>query len=80
MSDSEVKPQLRLKERLEILCKEMVEKGILYSEAMAQFERCFIAEVLRKNDGNLLRTASRLGIHRNTLSKKVKERKNGSRV
>jgi DNA-binding NtrC family response regulator len=79
MSEPEIKPQLRLKERLEILCKEMIDKGILYSEAMEQFERCFIAEVLRKNDGNLLRTASRLGIHRNTLSKKVRERKNRRR-
>ncbi len=74
MSDPEVKPQLRLKERLEILCREMVDKGILYSEAMEHFERCFIAEVLRKNDGNLIRSASRLGIHRNTLSKKVRQR------
>ena len=80
MSESEIKPPLRLKERLEILCKEMVDKGILYSEAMEQFERCFIAEVLRKNNGNLLRTASKLGIHRNTLSKKVKERKSRRRV
>jgi DNA-binding NtrC family response regulator len=79
MSEPEIRPQLRLKERLEMLCKEMIDKGILYSEAMERFERCFIAEVLRKNDGNLLRTASRLGIHRNTLSKKVKERKNGRR-
>ena len=80
MSEPEIRPQMRLKERLEILCKEMIEKGILYSEAMDHFERCFIAEMLRKNDGNLLRTASRLGIHRNTLSKKVKERKNGRRA
>jgi DNA-binding NtrC family response regulator len=79
MSDLEIKPPLRLKERLEILCKEMIDKGILYSEAMEQFERCFIAEVLRKNDGNLLRSASRLGIHRNTLSKKVKDRRNQRR-
>jgi DNA-binding NtrC family response regulator len=79
--DPEIKPPLRLKERLENLCREMVEKGILYSEAMEQFERCFISEVLRKNDGNLLRTASRLGIHRNTLSKKVKLhiRRNGKK-
>jgi DNA-binding protein Fis len=79
MSDLEIKPPLRLKERLEILCKEMIDKGILYSEAMEQFESCFIAEVLRKNDGNLLRSASRLGIHRNTLSKKVKDRRNQRR-
>jgi DNA-binding protein Fis len=75
MSEVEPKPPLRLKERLEILCKEMIDRGILYSEAMEQFERCFISEVLQKNDGNLLRTASRLGIHRNTLSKKVKVKK-----
>jgi len=73
---SEDKPPLRLKERLEILCTEMIEKGILYSEAMEHFEGCFIAEVLRRNDGNLMRTAARLGIHRNTLAKKVKQRRN----
>ena len=73
MSDVEIKPPLRLKERLEILCMEMVENGILYCEAMDQFNRCFIAEVMRRNDGNLIRSAACLGMHRNTLSKKVKE-------
>lgn len=73
MSETEVKPPLRLKERLEILCTEMVERGILYSEAMDQFDRCFIAEVMRRNDGNLIRSAACLGMHRNTLSKKVRE-------
>ena len=72
MSDTAAKP-LRLKERLEILCTEMIERGILYSEAMDQFERCFIAEVMRRNDSNLVRTAASLGIHRNTLSKKVRK-------
>jgi DNA-binding NtrC family response regulator len=71
MSENEAKPP-RLKERLEILCKEMVEKGILFPEAMSQFERCFIEEVMRRNGGNLIRTAANLRIHRNTLSKKVK--------
>jgi transcriptional regulator with PAS, ATPase and Fis domain len=78
MSDGEIKRPLRLKERLEILCTEMVEKGILFPEAAEQFERCFIAEAMRKNDENLTRTALSLGIHRNTLSKKVKNlRRNG---
>jgi len=71
MSDIEHKP-LRLKERLEMLCTEMIEKGILFSEATEQFEKCFIAEVMSRNDGNLVRAATHLGIHRNTLSKKVK--------
>jgi transcriptional regulator with PAS, ATPase and Fis domain len=75
MSEGEAKPPLRLKERLENICREMVEKGILYSEATEHFERCFISEVLRRNKGNLIRTASALGIHRNTLSKKVNHSK-----
>jgi|WetSurMetagenome_2_1015567.scaffolds.fasta_scaffold488219_2 transcriptional regulator with PAS, ATPase and Fis domain len=75
MSESEVKPPLRLKERLENICREMVEKGILFSEATEHFERCFIAEVLKRHNGNLIRTASALGIHRNTLSKRVNHSK-----
>jgi transcriptional regulator with PAS, ATPase and Fis domain len=75
MSESEVKQPLRFKERLENICREMVEKGILFSEATEHFEKCFIAEVLRRNNGNLIRTAAKLGIHRNTLSKKVNHRK-----
>lgn len=71
MSKSEAKPSLRLKERLEILCKEMIDRGILYSEATDCFEKCFISEVLNRNNGNLIRTAAVLGIHRNTLSKKI---------
>jgi DNA-binding protein Fis len=75
MSEEEIKPPLQLKERLEILCREMIDRGILYSEARDRFEKCFIAEVMRRNKGNLLRTSAILGIHRNTLSKKVSRRK-----
>ncbi|MBN1568383.1 MAG: helix-turn-helix domain-containing protein [Acidobacteria bacterium] len=75
MSENESKQPLRLKERLENICRDMVEKGILFSEATEHFEKCFIAEVLRRNNGNLIRTAAKLGIHRNTLSKKVNHRK-----
>lgn len=73
MSDSAGKPQPRLKDRLESLCTEMIEKGILYSEARDQFDRCFITEVVRRYDGNLVRAAARLGIHRNTLAKRIKK-------
>jgi transcriptional regulator with PAS, ATPase and Fis domain len=53
----------------------MIDKGILFTEAMDQFEKCFIAEVMRRNNGNLIRTAGILGIHRNTLSQRVRRRK-----
>jgi DNA-binding protein Fis len=71
MSENEVKNP-RFKERIESICGEMVEKGILFPEAMSQFERCFIAEVMNRNSGNMVRAAASLRIHRNTLSKKVK--------
>ena len=80
MSESEAKRPLRLKERVDNLCTEMIEKGILFSEAMEQFEKSFVTEVMRRNKGNMIRTAAKLGIHRNTLSKKVKHfSKNGRR-
>ena len=71
MSDSLSKSQPRFKERLESLCMEMIDKGILFLEAREQFERCFITEVLQRCDGNLIRAAGHLGIHRNTLAKRV---------
>jgi DNA-binding NtrC family response regulator len=61
----------RLKDRLEAICIEMLDRGILYREALDQFEKTFISEILKRNDGNLVRTASTLGIHRNTLSKRI---------
>ena len=74
MNKTGIAPQPRLKERIEALCRDMIEKGILFSEAMEHFERCFITEVVQRNGGNLTRAASALGIHRNTLSKKVNHR------
>ena len=71
MSDSAAKGPPRLKERLESLCVEMIDKGILFSEALSHFEKSFITEYLSRNDGNLTRAAEGLGLHRNTLAKKI---------
>jgi len=71
MSDSPATKPPRLKERLEAMCVEMIDKGIHFSEAMAQFEKCFITEVLRRDEGNLVRASERLGLHRNTLAKRI---------
>ena len=62
------------KERIEALCKDMIDKGLLFSEAMERFESCFIAEVVNRNGGNITRAAAALGIHRNTLSVRLKNR------
>jgi Fis family transcriptional regulator len=60
-------------ERLERLIEEMVEKGIRFADANREFERRFIATVLAESDGNLSKAADVLGIHRNTLSRKIAE-------
>ncbi len=60
-----------MKEQLDALIAQLVERGILYDEAVAQFEKRFIGRVLEKNRGNLSRAARDLGIHRNTLSRKL---------
>jgi DNA-binding NtrC family response regulator len=71
MNEPQKKNSPTLKSRMERFCLEAVDKGILFSEAVDQFERCFIEEALRRNNGNIIRTAAALGIHRNTLSKKL---------
>jgi Fis family transcriptional regulator, factor for inversion stimulation protein len=64
---------MALKEQLEDLVGEMVTKGIRYDDAQREFEKKFIAFVLSKADGNLCRAADLLGMHRNTLSRKMTE-------
>jgi DNA-binding NtrC family response regulator len=60
-------------DRLEKLVEEMVEKGVYFEDAVREFEKRFIARVLNRSDGSLTKTADTLGIHRNTLSRKMGE-------
>jgi Fis family transcriptional regulator len=53
----------------------MVERGILLEEAVMEFEKKFIKRVLERSNGNQCRAAKVLGIHRNTLSRKVDQYK-----
>jgi DNA-binding NtrC family response regulator len=62
-----------MREQLDRLVDEMVTKGIRYEDAHREFEKRFIAHVLLKAEGNLCKAADVLGMHRNTLSRKVAE-------
>jgi Fis family transcriptional regulator, factor for inversion stimulation protein len=62
-----------LREQLERLVDDMVSRGIRYEDAHREFEKRFIAHVLAKADGNMCRAADLLGMHRNTLSRKITE-------
>jgi DNA-binding NtrC family response regulator len=64
-----------VKQQLDSLISEMVEKGILFPEARREFEKRFIARVLQRHSGNLSKAARDLRIHRNTLGKKIEEYK-----
>jgi Fis family transcriptional regulator len=64
-----------LKDQLESLIGLMVERGILLEEAVTEFEKKFIKRVLERSNGNQCRAAKTLGIHRNTLSRKIGEYK-----
>jgi DNA-binding NtrC family response regulator len=62
-----------LKEQLEHLVEELVTRGVRFDDAQREFEKRFIVEVLHRAGGNLGRAADLLGMHRNTLSRKVAE-------
>ena len=58
-------------DRLEHLICEMLDGRILLTEAIAEFEKIYIQKALERNGSHLAKTADALGIHRNTLSKRV---------
>ena len=60
-----------MKEQLDALINQLVDRGVLYDEALAEFEKRFIRKVLDTFRGNQSRAAEALGIHRNTLSRKL---------
>ena len=62
-----------LKDQLERLVDELVSSGITYEVAQREFEKKFNARVLSRSDGNLCKAAGLLGMHRNTLSRKMTE-------
>jgi DNA-binding protein Fis len=60
-----------MRDQLEGLVGQMVEHGILFQEAVGEFEKRFIKRVLDRSNGNQSRAAKVMGIHRNTLSRKI---------
>ena len=62
-----------LKEQLDRLVDELVTRGVRFEEAQREFEKKFISHILIKADGNLCQAADLLGMHRNTLSRKITE-------
>ena len=57
--------------RLESLIDEMLEGQILLDEALCEFEKLYIKKAMARHKQHISNTAAILGIHRNTLAKRV---------
>jgi Fis family transcriptional regulator, factor for inversion stimulation protein len=62
-----------VKRELDTLVTQMHAGGITYDEAVREFKKRFLIEVLAHHRGNQCKAAKELGIHRNTLSRTIAE-------
>lgn len=68
-----------MKSELEALVEKMITGGILFEEAVKEFEKQFILRVLSQHGNNLSRAAEELQIHRNTLTKRLQDYEQGKK-
>ncbi len=62
-----------VKRELDTLVAQMYAGGITYDEAVREFKKRFLLEVLAHCRGNQCKAAKDLGVHRNTLSRMIAE-------
>ena len=62
-----------MKRILDGLVTQMHSSGIRYEEAVREFKKQYLREVLLAHRGNQCKAADELGIHRNTLSRTMAE-------
>ena len=62
-----------MRDQLDRLIQEMLDKGILYDDARREFEKMFITRALQRSNGNVGDAAGLLGLHRNTVARKMSE-------
>ena len=62
-----------MKRELDGLVIQMHSAGISYVDAIRQFKKRYILEVLAHHKGNQCKAAEELGMHRNTLSRTLAE-------
>ncbi len=60
-----------LRKQMELIINDLVDSNILLEEAVSEFEQLYIKTALSRNADHLSNTATALGIHRNTLAKRI---------
>ena len=62
-----------MRDQLERLVQEMLDRGVLYDDARREFEKVFITRALQRAKGSVGSAADLLGLHRNTVTRKMTE-------
>jgi DNA-binding NtrC family response regulator len=62
-----------VRDQLDKLVQELLEKGVRYDEARREFEKMFISRALQRSTGNVGDAAALLGLHRNTIARNISE-------
>jgi len=62
-----------VKRELDSLVTQMHSSGVRYDDAVREFKRQYLREVLVAHRGNQCKAAEELGMHRNTLSRAMAE-------
>ncbi len=64
-----------MRDQLDSLVQQMLERGVRYEDARREFEKVFITRALQRSNGCVGDAAELLGIHRNTVTRKMTEYK-----
>src|SRR5262249_5133130 len=62
-----------VRDQMERLVGDMLDKGVHYEDARREVEKLFISRALQRTNGNLCDAADLLGLHRNTIARKIAE-------
>jgi DNA-binding NtrC family response regulator len=62
-----------VRDQLENLVQQLLDRGVRYEDARREFEKVFITRALQRSKGNVGDAADLLGIHRNTVARKMTE-------
>ena len=62
-----------MRDQLDSLVQQMLERGVRYDDARREFEKVFITRALQRSGGSVGDAAELLGIHRNTVTRKMAE-------
>jgi DNA-binding NtrC family response regulator len=62
-----------VRESLERLVSDMLDKGLHYEDVRRELEKLSITRALQRTKGSVGEAAELLGVHRNTIARKITE-------